>query len=183
MFFSAHIYFSVHKIIFQCTNIFFGAQKLFFSAQIYFSVHKYISSAQIRFKVHEYVTVHKYVFQYTNIFSSAQMYFSVHKYVFQCTNIFSSAQIYFNVFDGGQVTIVFPRLTCFHFASQRPSQPALEGFLIPYWKACFVHKVNSCPGGFCCCVKLDSSYQIAKIAEIIESNKQGALEKQLDPGR
>ena len=153
----------MHKIIFQCTNIFFGAQKLFFSAQIYFSVHKYISSAQIRFSVHEYVTVHKYVFQ--------------------CTNIFSSAQIYFNVFDGGQVTILFPRLTCFHFAWQRPSQPALKGFLIPHWKACFVHKVNSCPGGFCCCVTLDSSYQIAKIAEIIESNQQGALEKQLDPGQ
>ena len=29
-----------------------------------------------------------------------------------------------------------------------------------------VPRVNSCPGGFCCCVKLDSSYQVAKIAEI-----------------
>ena len=29
-----------------------------------------------------------------------------------------------------------------------------------------VPRVNLCPGGFCCCVKLDSSYQVAKIAEI-----------------
>ena len=44
-------------------------------------------------------------------------------------------------------------------------------------------RVNSCPGGVCCCVKLDSSYQVAKIAEIFYLNQQGALEKQLDPGR
>ena len=110
--------------------------------------------------------------------------------MFQCTNMFFSARIYFPVhkyvtgYDGGQVTIVSLCLTGFHFASKRPSQPELKGFLIPYWKACFVRKVNSCPGGFCCCVKLDSSYQIiAKIAEIFELNQQSALEKQLDPGR
>ena len=44
-------------------------------------------------------------------------------------------------------------------------------------------RVNSCQGGFCCCVKLDSSYQVSKIAEIVWVNQQGALEKQLDPGR
>ena len=103
-FFSALIYFSVHKSIFQCTNI-------FFSAQIYFSVHKYISSAQIYvFLVHEYVSVYKYVF-------SQRIYFPVHKCIFQCTNMFFSARIYFPLhqyvtgYDGGQVTIVFPRLT------------------------------------------------------------------------
>ena len=26
--------------------------------------------------------------------------------------------------------------------------------------------VNSCPEGFCCCVKLDNSYQVSKIGEI-----------------
>ena len=51
-----------------------------------------------------------------------------------------------------------------------------------------VPRVNSCPGrggggGFSCCVKLDSSYQVSKIAEIVWVNQQGALEKQLDPGR
>ena len=46
-----------------------------------------------------------------------------------------------------------------------------------------VPRVNSCPRGFCCCVKLDSSYQVSKIAEIFWVNQQGALEKQLDPGR
>ena len=60
--FSAQIYFSVHKYVFQCTNI-------FSSAQMYFSVHKY-------------------VFQCTNIFSSAQIYLSVHKCIFQGTNMF-----------------------------------------------------------------------------------------------
>ena len=71
------------------------------------------------------------------------MYFSEHKRIFQYRNIqlpeheliFLSAQI--NVdsaqklksvnketgYDGGQVTIVFPRFTGGHFASQRPSQP------------------------------------------------------------
>ena len=44
-------------------------------------------------------------------------------------------------------------------------------------------RVNSCQGGFCCCVKLDSSYQLSKIAEIFWVNQQGALEKQLGPGR
>ena len=44
-------------------------------------------------------------------------------------------------------------------------------------------RVNSCPRGFCCCVKFDSSYQVSKIAEIFSLNQQGALEKQLDPGR
>ena len=44
-------------------------------------------------------------------------------------------------------------------------------------------RVNSCPGGLCCCVKLDSRYQILKIAEIFCVNQQGVLEKQLDPGR
>ena len=42
-------------------------------------------------------------------------------------------------------------------------------------------RVNSCPRGFCCCVKLDSSYQGSKIAEIFWVNQHGALEKQLDP--
>ena len=46
-----------------------------------------------------------------------------------------------------------------------------------------VPRVNSCPSGFCCCAKLDSSYQVSKIAEIFWVNQQGALEKQLDPGR
>ena len=133
--FSAQICFSVHKYIFQCTN-------LFFSAQICFSVHKYIFqctnlffSAQIYFQctnicfsVHEYVSVHKYVFQCTNIFSTAQIYFPLHKYV--------------TGYDGDQVTIVFPRLTGCHFASQRASEPYLKGFLIPYWKACFVPSVE-----------------------------------------
>ena len=31
-------------------------------------------------------------------------------------------------YDGGQVTIVFPRFTGGHFASQRPSQPDVKGF-------------------------------------------------------
>ena len=43
--------------------------------------------------------------------------------------------------------------------------------------------VNSCPGGFCCCGKLDSSYQVSKIAEIVWINQKGALENQLDPGQ
>ena len=46
-----------------------------------------------------------------------------------------------------------------------------------------VPRVNSCLRGFCCCVKLDSSYQVSKIAESFWVNQQGALEKQLDPGR
>ena len=29
-----------------------------------------------------------------------------------------------------------------------------------------VPRVNSCPRGFCFCVKLDSSYQVSKSAEI-----------------
>ena len=45
-----------------------------------------------------------------------------------------------------------------------------------------VPRVNSCPRGFSCCAKLDSSYQVSKIAEIFWVNQQGALEK-LDPGR
>ena len=44
-------------------------------------------------------------------------------------------------------------------------------------------RVNSCPRSFCCCVKLDSSYQVSKIAEIFWVNQQGAIEKLLDPGR
>ena len=43
-----------------------------------------------------------------------------------------------------------------------------------------VPRVNSCPGGFCCSVNLDSGYQISKIAEIFWVNQHGALEKQLD---
>ena len=115
---------------------------MFFSARICFS-------AQICFSVHEYI------FQCTNLFFSAQICFSVHKYIFHCTNIFPvhkymffSAQIYFTLhkyvtgYDGGQVTIVFLRLTGCHFASQRASQPDLKGFLVPYWKACFVPSVE-----------------------------------------
>ena len=45
-----------------------------------------------------------------------------------------------------------------------------------------VPRMNSCPRGFCCCVKPDSSYQVSKIAEIFWVNQQGALEKQLHPG-
>ena len=33
-----------------------------------------------------------------------------------------------------------------------------------------VPRVNSCPIGFCCCAKLDSSYQVSKIAEIFKVN-------------
>ena len=62
------MYFSVHKCISQCTNI-------FLSAQMYFSVHKFIS-------------------QCTNIFLSAQMYFSVHKYIFQCTNLITAGSLF-----------------------------------------------------------------------------------------
>ena len=43
-------------------------------------------------------------------------------------------------------------------------------------------RVNSCLRGFCCCVKLDGSYQVSKIAEITWVNQKGTLEKQLDPG-
>ena len=39
------------------------------------------------------------------------------------------------------------------------------------------------PRGLLLLVKLHSSYQFAKIAEIFQLNKQGALQKQLDPGR
>ena len=46
-----------------------------------------------------------------------------------------------------------------------------------------VPRVNSCPRGFCCYVKLDTSYQLSKIAEILWVNQQGALKKQLHPGR
>ena len=46
-----------------------------------------------------------------------------------------------------------------------------------------VPRVNSCPRGFCCSVKLVSSCQLSKIAEILWVNQQGALEKQLHPGR
>ena len=74
-FFSAQIYFSVHKYIFQCTNIFYSAHKNFI-----FQCTNIFSSAQI------YFSVHKFIFQCTNTFLQ-------HKYVFQCTNIFSSAQI------------------------------------------------------------------------------------------
>jgi len=45
-------------------------------------------------------------------------------------------------YDGGQVSIVFPRITGGHCASQRPSQPNLKGFLNPYWKAFFVPAVE-----------------------------------------
>ena len=38
-----------------------------------------------------------------------------------------------------------------------------------------VPRVNSCPRGFCCCVKLDSSYQLSKIAEILWVNQQGEI--------
>ena len=31
------------------------------------------------------------------------------------------------------------------------------------------------PRGFCCCVKLDSSYQLSKIAEILWVNQQGEI--------
>ena len=50
------------------------------------------------------------------------------------------------------------------------TRPCAQGELVPR-------------GGFCCCVKLDSSYQVSNIAEICKGNQPGALEKQLDPGR
>ena len=78
-FFSALIYFSVHKYIFQCTNTFFQCTNMF--------------------------SVHKYIFQCTNVFFSAQICFSVHEFIFQCTNNYVTG------YDGGQVTIVFSRLT------------------------------------------------------------------------
>ena len=43
-----------------------------------------------------------------------------------------------------------------------------------------VPRVNTCPRVFCCCVKLDSGYEVSKIAEISLENQQGALKKQLD---
>ena len=107
------MYFSVHKCISQCTNI-------FLSAQMYFSVHKCIS-------------------QCTNIFLSAQMYFSVHKCISQCTNIFLSAQMYFSV----PGYMVFPQISVArlgHFALVicLANRSAFENILIPHWKACFV---------------------------------------------
>ena len=95
MFFSAQIYFSVHKYVFRCTNIFSSAQiyfsgnknifqstNIFFSAQMYISLHKYACQCT------KYVSLHKYIFQYTNLFFSAEMYFTVHKFVSQCTKLF-----------------------------------------------------------------------------------------------
>ena len=38
-----------------------------------------------------------------------------------------------------------------------------------------VPRVNSCPRGFCCCVKIDSRYQLSKIAEILWVNQQGEI--------
>ena len=40
-----------------------------------------------------------------------------------------------------------------------------------FYKLDPVPRVNSCPRGFCCCVKLDSSYQLSKIAEILWVNQ------------
>ena len=133
MFFRACVptVFLVHKFIFQRTNI-------FSNAQIYFSVHKFI------FQCTDIFPVHKYMFFSARICFSAQICFLVHEYIFQCTNVFFSAQMFFSAriyflvhkhvpgYDGGQVPIVFPRVTGCHFASQRPSQPDLKGFLIPY---------------------------------------------------
>ena len=86
------MYFSVHKSISQCTN-------LFLSAQIYFSVHKCNSQCTNVFLVHKcifsaqmYFSVHKSIYQCTNVFLSAQIYFSVHKSISQCTNVFVSAK-------------------------------------------------------------------------------------------
>ena len=59
--------YAVRKYIFQCTN-------LFFSAQIYFPVHKYIHFFhKFIFQCTNIFPVHKYVFQCTNIFSSTQI--------------------------------------------------------------------------------------------------------------
>ena len=80
------MYFSVHKCISQCTNI-------FFSALIYFSVHKCISQCtNIFLSAQMYFSVHKCISQCTNVFLSAQIYFSVHKSISQCTNLFLSAR-------------------------------------------------------------------------------------------
>lgn len=70
------------------------------------------------------------------------MYFSVHKYVFQCTNIFPVHK-YVTGYDGGQVTIVFSRLTNgLPFCITKTITTDLKGLLIPYWKACFVPSVE-----------------------------------------
>ena len=55
--------------------------------------------------------------------------------------------------------------------------------LKPYFKFSAPMRVHSCPRGFCCCNKLYSSYQVSNIAEIFLVNQEGALVKQLDPGR
>ena len=46
-----------------------------------------------------------------------------------------------------------------------------------------VPRMNSCPRDVWCCVELDISHEVWKIAEILLINQQGALEKQLDPGQ
>ena len=84
------------------------------------------------------------------MFFSARIYFPVHKYV-----------------TGGQVTIVFPRLTGCNFAPQRPSQPDLKCFLIPSWKACLVPRVDSCPGGFCCWLSFDIYQRTQPLQQLI----------------
>ena len=82
---SAQIYFTVHKYISQCTNI-------FLSAQIYFSEHKYISHCIYKLSVHKYICSAQIYLQCANIFAvrkyicSAQIHFQVHKYISQCTN-------------------------------------------------------------------------------------------------
>ena len=60
---------------------------------------------------------------------------------------------------------------------------ACKGIAAQYFELDPVPRVNSCPRGFCCSVKLDSSYQLSKIAEIFWVNQQGALDKQLYLGR
>ena len=223
MFFSALIYFSVHRFIFQCTNLFFSAQiyfqctNIFFSAQIYFSVHKYISSAQIYFSVHKFIfqctnlfstaqihfPVHKYIFQRTNIFFSAQIYFpvhkyissaricfSVHKFIFQCTNIFPVHEYVFqctNIFSSAQICNWRPGYHCLPapnwlpFCTTKTITTRPEGLFNSILESMFCPQDELVPRGLLLLVKLDSSYQIAKIAEIFYLNQQGALEKQLDP--
>ena len=62
------MYFSVHKYIFQCTNVILSAQMYFHWTNV-FSVHKCISQCT------------NFISQCTNIFLSAQMYFSVPGYL------------------------------------------------------------------------------------------------------
>ena len=86
------MYFSVHKYIFQCTNVILSAQMYFHWTNV-FSLHKCISQCtNVFLSAQIYFSGHKSISQCTNVFLSAQIYFSVHKYISQCTNVFLSAR-------------------------------------------------------------------------------------------